>query len=96
MAVFFNCSFARAAVKAHTASFQKGNHPLTDEGRAKRLAAFREQFHFSATEVCANPLLAEFSAATACPQKFDLNCKRLLAVYNLSFLLGKPVAGARL
>ena len=82
MAVFFNCSFARAAVKSYTSDLAVRNQPLTHDGRKKRLERFREQFSFTDAEVTANPQLSSFSAATRCSDRFDQHCARLLSVYN--------------
>ena len=74
MAVFFNCSFARAAVKSYTSDLAVRNQPLTHDGRKKRLERFREQFSFTDAEVTANPQLSSFSAATHCSDRFDQHC----------------------
>ena len=82
MAVFFNCSFARAAVKSYTSDLAVRNQPLTHDGRKKRLERFREQFSFTNAEVTANPQLSSFSTATHCSDRFDQHCARLLSVYD--------------
>ena len=90
MAVFFNCSYARAAVKAHTAELMPKSHVFSADARDQRRAKFAELFQFSENEVSANPNLASFQAVTESPQVFDRHCRRLLDVYNRSWAPSGP------
>ena len=82
MAVFFNCGFARAAVKSYTTDLSGKNHTLTDERRAERLDLFKSQFSFTADEISANPHLETFGKATECQHTFDRNCSNLMKVFS--------------
>ncbi len=79
MAVFFNCSFARASIKSFSVDLykKKKTYTLSEEDRRERLNKFREQFAFSAAEADANPSLATFTSATDNQTRFDRYCKRL-------------------
>ena len=82
MAVFFNCSFARAAVKSYTTDLSGKNHALTDGRRAERLGLFKTQFSFTAGEISANPHLENFGKATESQQTFDRHCSSLMKVFS--------------
>ena len=83
MAIVFNCSYARAAVKSYTSELRaKKNCSLTNENLRKRREKFAEQFHFTDVEVSVNSHLSTFNAATENPETFDKNCTRLLDIYN--------------
>ena len=82
MADFFNCGFARAAVKSCTTDLSGKNHTLTDKRRAERLDLFKSQFSFTADEISANPHLETFGKATKCQHTFDRNCSNLMKVFS--------------
>ena len=82
MAVFFNCGFARAAVKSYTTDLSGKKHTLTDERRAERLDLFKSQFSFTTDKISANPHLETFGKATECQHTFDRNCSNLMKVFS--------------
>ena len=88
MAIFFNCSYARAAVKSYTAELMPKSHILSPEDKNERRAKFRKLFESTTNEQTANPQLASFAAATSTPSTFDRHCARLLETFNRRWQAG--------
>ena len=79
MTSFFDCSYARAAVKFYTEKNSFPNGVMTAVQRSKRYALFTEQFRFTEVEEAADAPLCDFEVAF---ENFDRAAKRLLEAYN--------------
>ena len=72
MAVFFNCSYGRAAIKSYTQDLMSRNNTLSIDARLDRRKNFQQQFSFTDAEVTLNPGLKTFMSATEDSDRFLL------------------------
>ncbi len=83
MAIFFNCSYARAAILSYTTYLASKNHSLLFEAKKERRQIFIELFSFALVPVVeaeAKQDLSTFVSATEPPDAFDRCCSRLCEV----------------